>query len=181
MGGPDRGAIGIGKAGTPSPARSGEGVGTDRPGSPVAPDTRPSADLIERLRDVLAGYPTVSVAYLFGSHARRRPTPISDVDVAVLLDPAFTGNRFALRLELAGAIAEAIGSEAVDVVLLDEAPPALAYRVLRDGRLILSRDEVLRIRHRLRAIDEYLDTEPLRRRAREILRRRLAEGTFGRS
>jgi predicted nucleotidyltransferase len=161
-----------------------------RPAEPGATNAGPAGrgstdlapeDLIERLQDVLARHPAVAVAYLFGSRARGRTSPLSDIDVAVLLDRAFVGDRFALQLELAGSIAAAVGSDAVDVVLLDDAPPSLAYRVLRDGRVILCRDELLRVRHRLRAIDEYLDTELLRRRNRAILRRRLTEGTFGRS
>lgn len=149
---------------------------TDRRGAGPAAD-----ELLERLRAALAGHPAVAVAYLFGSRARGRPSALSDVDVAVLLEPAFAGDRLAVKLELTGMIAAAVGSDAVDLVLLDEAPPSLAYRILRDGRVILCRDELLRVRHRLRAIDEYLDTEPLRRRNREIIKRRLREGSFGRS
>ncbi|GIW20513.1 MAG: hypothetical protein KatS3mg065_0809 [Chloroflexota bacterium] len=145
----------------------------------IRPDGR--SDLVQTLRRVLERHHAVAIAYLFGSQARASASAISDVDVAVLVDPSRAGDRLALQLELTGAIVDALGCDAVDVVLLDEAPPALAYRVLRDGQLILSRDEALRIRHRIRAVTEYLDTEPLRRRAREALQRRLAEGSFGRS
>ncbi|HWP63685.1 MAG TPA: nucleotidyltransferase domain-containing protein [Candidatus Binatia bacterium] len=139
------------------------------------------SDLVETLRRVLERHDAVAVAYLFGSQARASASALSDVDVAVVVDPARAGDRLTLQLELTGAIVDALGCDAVDVVLLDEAPPALAYRVLRDGQLILSRDEALRIRHRIRAVAEYLDTKPLRRRAREALRHRLVEGSFGRS
>ncbi len=145
----------------------------------IRSDGRP--DLVATLRRVLERHDAVAVAYLFGSQARASTSALSDVDVAVVVDPARAGDRLTLQLELTGAVIDALGCDAVDVVLLDEAPPALAYRVIRDGQLILSRDEALRVRHRIRAVGEYLDTEPLRRRARQALRRRLEEGSFGRS
>ncbi|MGH3575187.1 MAG: nucleotidyltransferase domain-containing protein, partial [Pseudonocardiaceae bacterium] len=42
-------------------------------------------DLTERLRRLLIGAPGVLVAYLYGSHARGRAGPLSDVDAALLL------------------------------------------------------------------------------------------------
>lgn len=131
-----------------------------------------------RARAALERHPEVVVAYLFGSSARGRAGPLSDLDVAVLLgegaDPA------SAQLDLIGDLAAATGTDRVDVVVLNEAPSELAFRVLRDGRLLLCRDDAARVRHRVRTILEYLDLEPLRRIVAEGLRRRLAEGSFGR-
>lgn len=77
-------------------------------------------------------------------------------------------------------LAEVSGRERVDVVILNGAPVALAYRVLRDGRLLFSRDERARIEHRVRTVDRYLDMEPFRRVQEQGLRDRLREGRFGR-
>lgn len=136
-------------------------------------------DVTELLARVLDAYPDVLVAYLFGSVARGEAGPLSDIDIAVLLregeDPLDR------RLALMADLAEATGIEHVDVVILNEAPVTLAYRVLRDGRLLLSRDERARIGHRARTVDRYLDMEPFRRVQAEGLRDRMSEGRFGRS
>ena len=65
-------------------------------------------------------------------------------------------------------------------MLLDTAPPALAYRVLRDGVAVVVRDEAVRVRHHAETLDRYFDTEPLRRELDVGLRRRLEDGSYGR-
>jgi predicted nucleotidyltransferase len=117
--------------------------------------------LEERLRGALQRHPRVLVAYLFGSTARGRAGPLSDVDVAVLL--AEDGDPFPAYLDVVGELGSAVGPDRVDVVLLNDAPVALACRVLRDGRLLLCRDERARIDHWVRTVDRFLDMEPFRR------------------
>jgi len=137
------------------------------------------ADLESRLRAVLERQPDVLVAYLFGSRARRVAGALSDIDVAVLLRE--DGNpTLSRRLALLRDLAAACGRDDVDLVILNEAPVSLAYRVLREGRLLVSRDELARVRHRARTVDRYLDMEPFRRVHAQGLRRRLEKGTFGR-
>lgn len=135
-------------------------------------------ELEGRLRAALGRHPEVLVAYLFGSAARGRSRQGSDVDVAVLLANGADG--LAIRLELLGDLTAAVGTDAVDLVVLNEAPNELAFRVLRDGRLLVCRDERARVRHRVQTILDHLDLEPLRRIVARGLARRLAEGTFGR-
>ncbi|HWB70834.1 MAG TPA: DUF5615 family PIN-like protein [Egibacteraceae bacterium] len=134
-------------------------------------------DVEARLRERLAAEPDVLVAYLFGSSARGSSGPLSDVDVALLLAATPHGIR---RLELIGAVAGGVGSERTDVLFLTDAPVSVAYRVLRDGRLLLSRDDRARVRHWVRTVDRYLDMAPARRALERGLRSRLAEGRFGR-
>jgi uncharacterized protein len=138
----------------------------------------PPAELVRTLRERLAEEPDVLVAYLYGSHARRTAGPLSDVDVAVLLRE--DADRLSRRLDLIATVAEATGQDAADVVLLNEAPVALGYRVLRDGVLLVSHDERARVRYAARTVDRYLDMAPMRRMYAEGTRHRLAEGRFGR-
>jgi hypothetical protein len=46
-------------------------------------------------------------------------------------------------------------------VLLDEAPPGLAYRIFREGRVVLERDRKALVERKTRAILEYLDFKPV--------------------
>jgi hypothetical protein len=55
---------------------------------------------------------------------------------------------------------EAVGRD-VDIVVLDEAPPGLAYRVFRDGKVLLLRDRAALVSRKARAILEYLDYKPI--------------------
>lgn len=65
----------------------------------------------------------VVAAYLFGSQASGAAGPLSDVDLAVWVDPGLgSADRLELRRRLAGAAAAAVGSDEVDVVVLNGAP-----------------------------------------------------------
>jgi len=120
------------------------------------------ADPIEEIRSRLGDRPEVVLAYLFGSAARGTATPTSDIDIAVLVSEALP-NALRYRARLAEALVEVAGGRPVEVILLDDAPPALAGRIVREGRLLLCRDEAARVRFEVRALESEFDTAPLRR------------------
>ena len=134
--------------------------------------------LIAGLGERLEKESDVLVAYLYGSQATDTSSALSDVDVAILLSEG--GHLFARRLALIGAVAEVVGEERADVVLLNDAPVSLAFRVVRDGEIILCRDDRARAEHKLLTITKYIDMEPMRRTLAEGLRHRIEEGRFGR-
>lgn len=115
--------------------------------------------MLDTLRGALAEEPDVVYALAFGSAARGRLRADSDVDVAIELrwgaprDPRTLGG-LAARLE-------SVVGRPVDLVLMDEAPPALAYRVFRDGRLLVERDHAALVARKTRAILDYLDFKPI--------------------
>ncbi len=93
---------------------------------------------LPRLKAGLAADPRVVFAYLFGGLARGRVTPLSDADIAVFLNAE---SDFAeARLDLIGSVTEALGSDAVDVVILNEAPIALAGRIQQCAEVLVDRD-----------------------------------------
>ena len=54
----------------------------------------------------------------------------------------------------------ALGSNDVDVVILNHAPPVLYHRVLRDGRRILARDPLATAAREGYALSRYCDYVP---------------------
>jgi predicted nucleotidyltransferase len=66
-------------------------------------------------------------------------------------------------LEIGDLIAglEHAARRSVDLVILDEAPPGLAYRIFRDGRLIVEKNRRALVERKTRAILEYLDFRPI--------------------
>ena len=80
--------------------------------------------------------PGVAAAYLFGSYRDGRAHKKSDVDVGILLDRARYATpaaRFEARLELINLLAHVLPPLDPDVVILNDAPPALAARVATMG------------------------------------------------
>lgn len=108
---------------------------------------------------VLEADPSIAYALVFGSRARGTSHSGSDVDVAF----ALTGGRRPTALELGDLAArlETATGQRVDLVDLGEAPPGLAYRAFRDGRVIVERDRDALVARRARAFLEYLDFKPV--------------------
>lgn len=123
----------------------------------------------------------VVAAMLIGSQARRTVGPLSDVDIAVWHDPDVDSRgRFDLQLSLAGDAGRALGTDEIDIVMLNHAPPLMRHRAIRDGKRLVERDRDERVRLETRAILDYLDTAPLRAELGRGVRRRMGEGRFGR-
>jgi len=114
---------------------------------------------------------SVMLAYLFGSRARGTGGPLSDVDVAVLLVGAPDEDlMFDMRLEIIGGLMGILHINDVDIVILNQMPLALRFRVLRDGVLLYCRDRQAMIEFTARTVSEYLDFKPvLERHERAIL------------
>jgi uncharacterized protein len=128
--------------------------------------------LIETISRVLARYPAVQAAYLFGSHARGEATARSDVDVA-LIGPAAELNR--IRLDILGDFVTE-GLDHVDLVLLDGAPLTLQFEAVSPNCLAYAREDFDVGSFFSRTIREYFDFEPYLRIQREALKERLLNG-----
>jgi predicted nucleotidyltransferase len=120
-------------------------------------------------------------AYVFGSLARGEERPHSDVDVAVYADPAARdAGGYGLDAALAADLMQALHSDRVDVVLLNDAAPLLYHRVLRDGIRVLSRDLRQTTTREGRALSRYCDYVPQLAKIRAARDARRARGEFGR-
>lgn len=134
--------------------------------------------LSRALRAILFADARVDCAWLFGSQARGEAGPLSDIDIAVLLAPSVPAEA---RLDVAAALIEELERRfgRVDLILLEHAPPALRHRVFRDGILLFERDPRRRVAFEVRAIQEYLDFQPLAAIYDRALIARAAEGRLG--
>jgi len=132
--------------------------------------------IVKRATEYLRTVPEVEAAYLFGSQAEGRVTPLSDVDIALHLRGR---NGHLYRVVLTGLM-EHLETESVDLILLDDAPPLLAYQVLAHGQLLFCRDPCRRAAYEAEIVRRYLDFAPLRAHQHRYLERRVSEGQMGR-
>jgi predicted nucleotidyltransferase len=100
------------------------------------------SSLTARLRSLLQTEEGIVSAHLFGSRAEEREHRESDLDVGLLLDRSRYGTaaaRFTARVRLSALLGAKTGL-AVDVVVLNDAPPGLARRIVTRGKPIMVRD-----------------------------------------
>jgi len=114
--------------------------------------------------------PEVVLALLHGSFSKGGA--YRDIDVAVWLDPERLSpdERFRYALDLSVHLHLQLGSP-IDVRVLNDAPLAFRYHVLR-GRPLVVRDERFLDDLRARTWDDYFDFQPF---ARQYLREALSE------
>src|ERR1035437_3004023 len=101
------------------------------------PTLQPSLpDIDARLRDVLAGFPTLVLALLFGSVAQGRQRADSDLDIAVAAKRALTVTE---KMTLIEALAECTGRP-IDLIDLKVVAELLLGQIVRHGRRLLGSD-----------------------------------------
>jgi predicted nucleotidyltransferase len=82
-------------------------------------------------------------AYVFGSHAEGRAHRDSDLDVGVVMDRSVRPtrrDRFEASIRLSASLQARLGDSNLDLLVLDDAPPAFARRVVYEGRRVYCRD-----------------------------------------
>jgi predicted nucleotidyltransferase len=139
------------------------------------------AERIDALARAWSNDPDVAAIYLFGSRAGGGGGPRSDVDLAVVLRAGLDASaRWHKRLTLLGDACRRLGSDAVDLVVLEDAPAPLGHRVLKRGRLLRDPLPARRVDVTARILGRYLDEAYLRRLLDTGLAERLREGRFAR-
>jgi predicted nucleotidyltransferase len=118
-------------------------------------------ELERRLARALETRPEIQEAYLFGSEATGRAQAHSDIDVAVRVEPgSLPGAGYGYAADITAYLMSALGTNDVDVVILNRATPLLYHRVLRDGRRILARDLRATTTREGQALSRYCDYLP---------------------
>lgn len=103
----------------------------------------------------------VVVAYLFGSYARGSQGPMSDLDLAVLLSASIPSSEYLdQRLEILAEVTRVLRTDEVDLVVLNEAPIELAFRIISEGKLLYCTDDLARARFQARNMILYFDIQP---------------------
>lgn len=123
----------------------------------------------------------VVLAYLFGSAAREKMGPLSDIDIAVLFsDKVKKDDYFDKALHLATEIGRLFKINRVDIINLKTTrSPLLRHEAVFSGRLIFAKDKETQFQIESQIMKEYEDTKHLREVQNKIMSRQIKEGTFG--
>lgn len=132
-----------------------------------------------KLATFLEGQADVVLAYLFGSTAKGAHDELSDVDVAVLLSSTVDAKQALERQVSLSQQTEALSPRKVDLVLLNETSPLLAYQVVRYGRVLYARTRQERNAFEVRTRKIYFDVKPKLQYHSQALLQRIQEDGLG--
>ena len=120
-------------------------------------------DALRREIAAIARDQPFALAYLHGSVAAGTSTPLSDVDIALVVSRLLpTRERLRLELGTESKLGNALAGD-FDVRVIDDAPLAVKGKVVQDGILLYARDEETRIDFEATVRDRYFDFLPVLR------------------
>jgi len=116
---------------------------------------------IKKIVDSIKTYPEVVAIILYGSHAKNKANPLSDIDIAVIV-----------KDEKIEAEIGSFSSNKFDVVPFHRLPLYIQFEVLKDGKILFLRDRNYFNRIKRRVIRNYLEmSEMYRRFERRVMSR----------
>ena len=110
---------------------------------------------IQELVEKLKPFKEVKAVYLFGSVAKGKATPLSDIDICVITDKVS---------EEVKAEISSLSSEKIEVSIFEDLPMSLQVRVFKEGKVLFMGDERFISSMRADLISRYLDFKPILKR-----------------
>jgi len=121
------------------------------------------------LNELLNKDSNIIFAYLFGGLLKKRRNPLSDVDLGI-----YVKNTKGLDyLTLFNKISQFLGTDEINLVVLNSAPISLAGRILQNRKVLIDKNPFLRHRYESCVLREFFDFAI---KEREILHRRYGIG-----
>ena len=108
-----------------------------------------------QIRAVLENKESIVFAYLFGSSATKTFTPMSDIDIAVYLNPNVDISKE--RLDLVGDLMLALKTDNIDLVILNTSPLPLKARVVQNKETLVDKYPSLRHSFESLVLRQYYD------------------------
>jgi len=131
---------------------------------------------LDELTRFLKKEKAVLAAYLFGSYAKNRPKPSSDLDLAFLTTyPKSTKKRFEQRMRLSGELSHVLGRN-VDLIFLEESSDLLGYEVLKTGKLVYESNKDKHREAVAKIVMKYLDFQYIQKIMEQGLVRAIKQG-----
>jgi predicted nucleotidyltransferase len=115
----------------------------------------------EKIRQILAAYPEIKLAYLFGSRATGKAGPMSDYDFAVYMEAEDARRMYNVKFDLEARLQKELSTNAVEVTILNFVEsPELKYFIIKEGILIAER-EPFKVIVEPRILNDYFDFHSL--------------------
>jgi uncharacterized protein len=128
-------------------------------------------ELLPKAAAFLNSLPEVQFVYLFGGLAKGEPSPLSDLDIAIYLNPdEDTSER---KLDILGKLIDILHTDEIDLVILNRAPLPLRMQILKNKKILVDKAPFNRHAYESLTMREYFDFSFIEK---GILKRRFFNG-----
>ncbi len=122
-----------------------------------------------------SGKEYVELAYLFGSSARGGQGKLSDIDIGVYLSPNLPKKERHLKhLELIAGLTTLSKSDRIDLVIMNDASPAINFEIIKANKPVFVRDRDIKLDVEHRSMSRYLDRQFHEKRLNKAFLERVA-------
>ncbi len=110
---------------------------------------------IPEIKKILKEDNNVIFSYIFGSLAKEKIQPLSDIDIAIYTkDTADIAN---YKLRLFDKVTKILGTNELDLIILNNAPISLVGRILQDKQILVDKQPFLRHSYESVALRKFFD------------------------
>lgn len=115
-------------------------------------------ELTTKLNEFFRKVDYVELAYLFGSRAKGKQGPLSDIDIGVYLSENLSKKeRFEKRLELIASLCTLLQTNKVDLVVMNDATPVLNFEIIEPNCLVFEKDHAIKLKVEPYIMSRYCD------------------------
>ena len=120
------------------------------------------------IKKIFAEEKNILLTYLFGSQLKGKTGPLSDYDFAIFLSQRPS---FPFKYKLTNKLLSILDNKQVDLVILNDAPIELKYKVIAAGKVIFQKNTIVRTEFEADTLNQYFDYLPvLRAQKKDILK-----------
>ena len=124
-------------------------------------------DKFNDIKKIFVEEKDILLAYIFGSQVTGKIGPLSDYDFAVFLSQKPS---FQFKYKLKNKLLNILDNKQVDLVILNDAPIELKYKIIATGKIIYQKNSTIRTEFEADTLSKYFDYLPvLRAQKKEIL------------
>ena len=125
-------------------------------------------DKFNNIKKIFAEEKNILLTYIFGSQVTGKIGPQSDYDFAVFLSQKTS---FPFKYKLKNKLLNILDSKQVDLVILNDAPIELKYKIIAAGKVIFQKNTIVRTEFEADTLSRYFDYLPvLRAQKKDILK-----------
>jgi uncharacterized protein len=128
-------------------------------------------DFLPQVVDFLKNRQKVVFSYLFGSLARDKVLPLSDIDIAIYLKEGMDLDQE--KMSILQNLIDLLVTEEIDLVLLNTAPLTLKARIVENKKILVDKEPFLRHSFESLVLREYFDFS---KKEEQIFKRRFSLG-----